>query len=60
VAVAIAQQPSEEAEQVRLHALEEWPLADAAESVGVGLDRAGRLYRRARLRVRSRQREAAL
>jgi RNA polymerase sigma factor for flagellar operon FliA len=60
VAVAMAELPSEEAELVRLHALEDRPLADAAESVGVGLDRASRLYRRALLRLRSRLREAAL
>jgi RNA polymerase sigma factor for flagellar operon FliA len=59
IAHAVAELPPAEAELVRLHALGDESLAQAAESLGVGEDRAGRLYRRALQRLRGRLRHAA-
>jgi RNA polymerase sigma factor FliA len=59
VARALAELPSDESELVRRHALEEEPLAQAAEGLGLGEARAGRLYRRALLRLRTRLRDSA-
>lgn len=59
VSRAIAELPEPEAELVRLHVLQDHSLARAAQKVGIGEDRASRLYRRALQRLRSRLREAA-
>ena len=59
VASALAELPRDECELVRRHALEGQPLAHAAESLGLGEARAGRLYRRALLRLRARLRDSA-
>jgi RNA polymerase sigma factor for flagellar operon FliA len=59
VAEALGELPAAEAELVRLHVLDEASLAQAAEWIGVGEDRAGRLYRRALQRLRGRLRDAA-
>jgi RNA polymerase sigma factor for flagellar operon FliA len=59
VASAVAELPPAEAELVRLHVLGDESLAHVAESLGVGEDRASRLYRRALQRLRGRLREAA-
>jgi RNA polymerase sigma factor for flagellar operon FliA len=59
VARALAELPAAESELVRRHALEEQPLAQAAESLGLGEARAARLYRRALLRLRTVLRDSA-
>jgi len=59
VARALAELPRDESELVRRHALEEQPLARAAASLGLGEERATRLYRRALLRLRARLRDSA-
>lgn len=59
VAHAVGALPPAEAELVRLHVLGDQSLAQAAEHLGVGEDRAGRLYRRALQRLRGSLREAA-
>jgi RNA polymerase sigma factor for flagellar operon FliA len=59
VARALAELPRDESELVRRHALEEQPLARAAASLGLGEERATRLYRRALLRLRVRLRDSA-
>jgi RNA polymerase sigma factor for flagellar operon FliA len=59
VARALAELPAAESELVRRHALEEQPLAQAAESLGLGEARAARLYRRALLRLRAVLRDSA-
>jgi len=59
VAHAVAQLPPAEADLVRLHVLADESLSQAAELLGVGEDRASRLYRRALQRLRGHLREAA-
>jgi RNA polymerase sigma factor for flagellar operon FliA len=59
IAHAMADLPPDEAELVRLHVLGEAPLAQAAALLGVGEDRASRLYQRALQRLRGRLRQAA-
>jgi len=59
VALAVSELPPAEADLVRLHVLGDESLAEAAELLGVGEDRAGRLYRRALQRLRGRLRHAA-
>jgi RNA polymerase sigma factor for flagellar operon FliA len=59
VALALGELPAAEAELVRRHVLEDQPLSAAAQSLGVGEERAGRLYRRALQRLRTRLRDSA-
>ena len=59
VARALAELPPAEGELVRRHALEDEPLAHAAQCLGLGEAHATRLYRRALLRLRTRLRDSA-
>lgn len=59
VSRALAELPDTEAELVRLHVLDDYPLARAAAKVGIGEDRASRLYRRALQRLRGPLRDSA-